>query len=1045
MKSIQHHILQPNSKNSWQHTTSIQIVATLAALLHDLGKATVGFQYKLKHSAAADPYRHEWISLKLFLLMIENCDTNESVLNRLVNFEQYQNSYPKWYTKLNEIDKHHAPLDQTPSLAQWIAWLIVSHHRMPICIKDERWDKHRNEAIQPDQQKQRTCADYIENFTPKYFFKELSAFSNWVWNPQSKHPNKQQFWKLDQTVTNSKQWLNELKYWANKALNHVNLMQLAQASYINDAFLLHMSRLALMVGDHNFSSLPKQHDQDIDEHILIANTDSQGQAKQCLDEHLLGVAQYTARFARLLPVMSKYLPHLSEHSNFTQQTTVKRFMWQNHAYNLVKNFQILSDNSGFFGVNMASTGCGKTLANARIMSALAKPKVGARFTIALGLRVLTLQTGKALRERLNLTQAQLAILVGGQANNTLFELVQEEDKSQGNNSLNSLVDGFVDVAEIGIDKHEFGTAIDDSKARALLLSPLVTCTVDHLIQASENQRGGKHITPMLRLYTSDLILDEPDDFDQNDIPALARLVHLAGLLGSKVLLSSATLTPDLIMGLFNAYQAGRKIWQKQQQKADLPIVCGWFDEFNQQIETAMSQDQFVEKHNHFVSQRVAKLLTQPVRHRAKVMPLLDYQINKTENAQFNFLTLAQQLIQQLHQLHHNHHNFDPKTNKKVSVGLIRLAHTENVIAIAKAIYQSGDLPHDTLLHVVVYHAKQLLLLRSKLEEKLDRILNRSDPNEIFHHPEIRQVLDGRKETHHIFIVIGTPVTEVGRDHDYDWAIIEPSSMRSIIQLVGRVWRHRSDKIASEPNVAIIGSNLKAIKMGNSLGMGHSCFECPGFESKSFLLTSHRSSELITELHLQNINAIARIQKAPLNDNQLMSLAELEHQVMAELFNLTESNSNPNSNNKKRAQRHSNYVTSYWQHDLAHSYCAHLQLLTPFRQQQHKQVNYVCQYYQKAKQGLHFSYAEIAWQTPDQLCQSSQNKTFYYDLSWQTLIDNNLSVTPWLTCDFYQEIYCLSKYFPDKSLERIALQFATVTLVDKSQWQYHPWFGFYTNA
>jgi CRISPR-associated endonuclease/helicase Cas3 len=50
---------------------------------------------------------------------------------------------------------------------------------------------------------------------------------------------------------------------------------------------------------------------------------------------------------------------------------------------------------------------------------------------------------------------------------------------------------------------------------------------------------------MLRLLTSDLVLDEPDEFDLNDIPALARLVNWAGMLGAKVLLSTATMPPAL--------------------------------------------------------------------------------------------------------------------------------------------------------------------------------------------------------------------------------------------------------------------------------------------------------------------------------------------------------------------------------------------------------------------------------------------------------------------------------------------------------------------
>ena len=63
---------------------------------------------------------------------------------------------------------------------------------------------------------------------------------------------------------------------------------------------------------------------------------------------------------------------------------------------------------------------------------------------------------------------------------------------------------------------------------------------------------------MLRLLTSDLVLDEPDDFGLEDLPALCRLVNWAGMLGSRVLLSTVTMPPALAYALFEAYQAGRK-------------------------------------------------------------------------------------------------------------------------------------------------------------------------------------------------------------------------------------------------------------------------------------------------------------------------------------------------------------------------------------------------------------------------------------------------------------------------------------------------------
>jgi CRISPR-associated endonuclease/helicase Cas3 len=99
---------------------------------------------------------------------------------------------------------------------------------------------------------------------------------------------------------------------------------------------------------------------------------------------------------------------------------------------------------------------------------------------------------------------------------------------------------------------------NNPKAKKLLHAPILVSTIDHLTPATEGVRGGRQIVPMLRLLTSDLVLDEPDEFDLNDLPALARLVNWAGMLGAKVLLSTATMPPALAYALFEAYQEGRK-------------------------------------------------------------------------------------------------------------------------------------------------------------------------------------------------------------------------------------------------------------------------------------------------------------------------------------------------------------------------------------------------------------------------------------------------------------------------------------------------------
>lgn len=1005
-------VLNHQHENDWQSITAIQLVTTLAALLHDLGKASVGFQNKLRHSALskqADPFRHEWISLHLFSLMIQDCQTDEAVLQRLAQFDDYQQQHPTWYKNLVAADK--IDLMTLPLLAKWIAWLIVSHHRMPFLTV----------SVTGNCQKLQRTELFIAGLSVDQFYQTLKAVDNWVKNARSLHPNPEQFWQLNESVTRSQPWLKKLTRYANKALNYPPLMQINEM----DPFLLRISRLILMVADHNFSSLPACHLAAKDTQQLIANTNYLSEPKQCLDQHLIGVANYSANFARLLPRLATALPAITQHKAFTKRTTVSRFQWQNHAFDLAKQYQALSDQGGFFGVNMASTGCGKTLANGRILYALSNLEQGARFTVALGLRVLTLQTGKALRERLQLSEQHLAMLVGGQRTQTLFELQNElaAQELSGSESSQNLVDEWVEGGESGLADESLGVIIENSKARQLLYAPIVTCTIDHIIQASEGIRGGKYIAPTLRLLTADLILDEPDDFDQNDLPALARLVHLTGLLGRKILLSSATLTPDLIAGLFDAYQAGRKIWQRHSGKQSDQIVCGFFDEDQQSVTCVADNTDFKTVHHAFVSQRVARLMQSAIRRQGQVLTLLNYLDQKSPSDDLNYATLAKQLLEQAYLLHQHHAQYDRLHQKSLSVGLIRFAYTKDVIALVQHMYQQTDLPTDTQFHIVVYHAKQLLLLRSQLEQRLDSILDRSDPDRLFSHPDITSAINGSDKTQQIFIVISTPVSEVGRDHDYDWAIVEPSSMRSIIQLAGRVWRHRPDKVALQPNIALLGSNLKSIAMGNQLGVGQSCFIHPGFEQAPFLLTTHNTAQLVPAEQLNPIHAAARI--APCLDTN-PTLAKLEHDVMADLFQT------------RAAKRKVNYVTGFWQTGLAHHHCVHLQLISPFRQTNRREDNYVCQL---DDQGNHrFSLADIAWQTPDKGDIETRNSVVNY----QAQSFDHPAIRPWLTCTVKQALDTIAVHFDEKNHTRLANEFCTVSLYADQRWHFHPYLGFYKN-
>ena len=63
-----HSVLNNINEDKWRHTEGIALLAAIAGLFHDFGKANVLFQKKLVDSKASksEPIRHEWLSVRLF-------------------------------------------------------------------------------------------------------------------------------------------------------------------------------------------------------------------------------------------------------------------------------------------------------------------------------------------------------------------------------------------------------------------------------------------------------------------------------------------------------------------------------------------------------------------------------------------------------------------------------------------------------------------------------------------------------------------------------------------------------------------------------------------------------------------------------------------------------------------------------------------------------------------------------------------------------------------------------------------------------------------
>lgn len=1012
-------ILRAEDEVNWKDAYSLQILTALSALLHDLGKSNIAFQNKLdKHKnvpKVADCYRHEWISARLFEAMIAGCKTDQEWLRRLANWSEFEQKNPKWFEQIIQ-DKPNAKtfsgFEQLPSIARTLIWLITSHHRLPFTDTFSRsLDYTRNVRL------------YCQR-TFQMFFKEYRPQERWVFN-SSDHPTPELFWKFDYIATQSKAWQKQMTRWANKALNHPPLFALNE---IEDPFLLLLSRLCLMTGDHYYSAQDKNDKLGDAAFPLLANTyRGSGEVKQRLDEHLIGVCQSAVRFARLLPKFSTELPRIKQHKPFAKLAK-DRFVWQNKAVNMAKTLQKSSETQGFFGVNMASTGCGKTLANAKMMYALSDAKQGARLTIALGLRVLTLQTGTALQARLDLSERDLAVLVGGSAVKKLYELQQENALELAENGSESVENWFDEMAVYGasfiesaVENDEISSFLTkDPKAKKLFYAPIVTCTLDHLVSASESVRGGHHIVPILRLLTSDLILDEPDDFSQEDLPALSRLVHLAGLFGSRVLLSSATLTPDFITGLFNAYQAGRKVYNQQKGiSADLPICCAWVDEFQQVQAKVENPDIFMQQHREFVTKRAGCLEKSPVRRKAEILTLPI--LKPIENQLFNYELLAPHLLQSAVKFHQFHGETDSKSQKKVSIGLIRFSNIKPMIPVAQALLEMQETSEfeDYCFHLCCYHSKQLLLLRSNLEEKLDRILDRHRPEQFFKQPEVALALNRHKAKNHVFIVLGSPVTEVGRDHDYDWAIVDPSSMRSIIQLAGRVWRHRADKVLENPNIYLLPTHWRGLGVAN-YNSGKVIYTHPGFESEMYKLTTHKLEQLIPLEDLSHIQATPRIVKS----EQLQAttkLADLEHKVIGDLLNNTRAN----------------HVNLYWDNRYTNRLLANLPMMTRFRKSV-KELDIVCWPNDDTDWGFRFLSAENAYKNEE---------SYLPNIQYQKLECAKAGIVkPWLMQSLASALDQLAEKLGTENIRSVATTYASSALPqydsNKLDWYYNEFLGFW---
>ena len=171
--------------------------------------------------------------------------------------------------------------------------------------------------------------------------------------------------------------------------------------------------------------------------------------------------------------------------------------------------------------------------------------------------------------------------------------------------------------------------------------------------------------------------------------------------------------------------------------------------------------------------------------------------------------VAGTVLDEIRTLHDLHGETAPDGRHRVSVGLVRMANIDPLVQVARAIAEAGCASMD--VHLCVYHARHPLYRRARIERVLDDLLDRHEPARLWDHPSVVKARR-RERRDQVFVVLATAVAEVGRDHCYDWAIVEPSSMRSIVQLgwTGAAASGRTG-FRQRPNVVLLRRNVRALK------------------------------------------------------------------------------------------------------------------------------------------------------------------------------------------------------------------------------------------
>ncbi len=633
------------------------------------------------------------------------------------------------------------------------------------------------------------------------------------------------------------EWLNKVTTQAKKLFDLYKIMDYKNIQeFLPSVYLL--LRPALILGDYNASARKVATAVSPEKNIIYANTKMENNEKLYCDSlptHLLKAEEDSQNFIKLYHHIlnkEKSFPIVLFKGQKPNYEQINSFTWQDDFAKKIENLRKDNDNTPFFCSLFAGTGSGKTLGIIKTMQAIA-PEVGqARYSLGVGLKTLATQTAHEYwnkEGRIKLKKEDLLVFIGDRiARNEAERVLEEykeakEEKKEFNEeelgTSNSLIDKerleifseFDGGAENIVEEIKNYSALSE-KDKIILSTPITVATIDHYIPGSE-LLSGTDAGMSLRLATSDLAIDEIDSFSYSDIPAIQRLIFFSGYFGRSVLLSSASMSFELNKSFFSAWQkgltAGNLLRTKKITQFGYAFASENFQNSCAHIQTLNSEVNFNHILQSFLNGQIEYLNNQfPRRTLSANITLQQIERKYEEDIRVSWFKSIQKQVISFHKTNANPIVVNEK-DYNFSVGFTRFNQIPVAQNFALWLSANATIPDDNFCFVVInYHSKYLRIDRSIIENYLDRNLKWIENDnkyvaKLFSDETLLKFIAKNSQHKNICLVVSTTsIQETGRDHDYDWCILDPCSVKSLVQAAGRVRRHRKWEY-NTPNIAIL--------------------------------------------------------------------------------------------------------------------------------------------------------------------------------------------------------------------------------------------------